>query len=90
MTAVGRFSLLSETRENPSIPTFFVALAGHPTDRNLQGNGKSQMYSDNGGGGMSLEEFGNLWTKKDMGGRHERFVSKVDQGDEYFGVSEAV
>ena len=28
MTSIGRFSMISETLENPSIPTFFIALSG--------------------------------------------------------------
>jgi len=76
MTAVGRFSLLSETGQNPSIPTFFVALVGHK-----QGEEPDK--------GMTLEEFETLWYEKQVNERHDRFVSRVDTSSgthEYFEV----
>mmetsp|Transcript_7084 Transcript_7084/g.13026 ORF Transcript_7084/g.13026 Transcript_7084/m.13026 type:complete len:567 (-) Transcript_7084:198-1898(-) len=45
MTCVGRFSLESETSTNPSIPTFFVALAGN---KPFTAHSFAQLWKDRG------------------------------------------
>jgi hypothetical protein len=45
MTSVGRFSLESETSTNPSIPTFFVALAGN---KPFTAQSFAQLWKDRG------------------------------------------
>jgi len=82
MTAIGRFSLKSETPENPSIPTFFVALAGHPKHKpELPVTSVKRLHSDDG---MTFAEFESLWNERDFHGKHERFLSKVSESDDRF------
>ena len=94
MTSIGRFSLRSETRENPSIPTFFLALGGAPrldlrsTTATSAGPSKS-WHPDSGGAGMSRAEFEEVWRRREMPSRHPRFHSRVSRGDDRYFEYEA-
>ncbi len=74
MTAIGHFSLKTETDSNPSVPTFFLALSNtkpeilNPSKRTL-----------------SPSEFEQTWLKKSMPEKHPRFHQKVSSSlDGYF------
>lgn len=71
MTAIGHFSLKTETDTHPSVPTFFLALS----------NPKSSALFNSS---MTIEEFERLWKKKDMPTKHPRFHHKVSDSDGYF------
>ena len=71
MTSIGRFSLQSETITNPSLPTFFVALAGPPVN-------SQQVYASDDSSIMSVNEFIDLWNRKQMSNRHPRFHASVN------------
>jgi hypothetical protein len=88
MTPLGRFSLKSETKENPSIPTFFMALAGgtpkyippmpFSSIQNLQQKHPSS---------MNLSELEFIYKERDFFSRHDRFKCKVsDKDDRFFEV----
>ena len=77
MTSIGRFSLHSETVTHPSLPTFFVALAGPPKNNRAFGNNDKNKDD----GGMSVTEFINLWNRKEISKRHPRFHSSVSPHD---------
>ena len=83
MTNVGRFSLLSETRSNPSVPVLVLTVTG---DRN--GNGPST--SSNGGesgpgsGSFKAEDFIRLYEQRGIGTKHPRFTARLDPTGSYF------
>ena len=69
----------SETKDNPSIPTFFIALSGRPSGGDY--NQRS--------GGMSSGEFESAWMKSEMPRRHPRFHSRVSPHDDRYFEYEA-
>lgn len=71
MTAIGHFSLKTETNTHPSVPTFFLALS----------NPKSPALFNCS---MTTGEFERLWKKKDMPIKHPRFHKKVSESEGYF------
>ncbi len=85
MTPLGRFSVKSETKQNPSIPTFFMAFSGGQPNytpsapfssiRNLQ----QKDYN-----GLTLPELEYIFKKKDFFSRHERFQCKISENDDRF------
>lgn len=77
MTSIGRFSLRSETSMNPSVPTFFVALSGKSDDQEISS-------SDSSDGGMSVDEFKNLWYDRGMHIKHPRFHSYIPSNENGF------
>eukprot|EP00562_Extubocellulus_spinifer_P004052 CAMPEP_0178516264 /NCGR_PEP_ID=MMETSP0696-20121128/25014_1 /TAXON_ID=265572 /ORGANISM="Extubocellulus spinifer, Strain CCMP396" /LENGTH=723 /DNA_ID=CAMNT_0020146515 /DNA_START=60 /DNA_END=2231 /DNA_ORIENTATION=+ len=83
MTSIGRFSMKSETKENPSIPTFFIALSGKPSRK---GDGNIDRTTSTCGScrGMSSGEFESTWMKSEMPSRHPRFHSRVSSQDDRF------
>lgn len=76
MTSIGRFSLRSETSMNPSVPTFFVALSGKSDDQEIS--------SSDSDGGMSVDEFKNLWYDRGMHIKHPRFHSYIPSNENGF------
>lgn len=78
MTAIGGFSLHSETISNPSLITWFVATAGAPT---LSSNTNHNTLNTQEKEDMSVFEFIQLWNRKDLSNRHPRFHSKVKNGE---------
>ena len=76
MNAPGRFSLKSQTEENPSIPAFFLALSGTKI-----ADGDAPIAAPRRFSSADLEE---AWLQRGMPTRHPRFHSTVDEGQQYF------
>jgi hypothetical protein len=83
MTAVGRFSLKSETDDKRSIPVFFLALSGTKTKASTEeegGDANNRFVSpirpttDSTFTASDLED---AWVRRGMPGRHPRFHSVV-------------
>ncbi len=62
MTPIGRFSLKTETKTNPSVPTLFIALSP-PTHNQIDS--------------MTVPEFESVWHKRKIPTLHPRFHYKV-------------
>jgi hypothetical protein len=79
MTAIGKFSLKSQTENNPSQPTFFLALSNAVVDSgdNVHNNGNKQSY-------MTANAFKKIWFDNEMHIKHPRFHSKVTSCGEFF------
>jgi hypothetical protein len=73
MTAIGKFSLRSQTESNPSQPTFFLALSNLTRDKSVTM-----------GPVMTASEFKETWYRKDMHRKHPRFHSKVSSCGDFF------
>eukprot|EP00804_Cyclotella_cryptica_P018705 CCRYP_007192-RA/>CCRYP_007192-RA protein AED:0.03 eAED:0.03 QI:254/1/1/1/0.33/0/4/1554/658 len=86
MTSIGRFSLKSESTDNPSIPTFFLALAGRKNKSQGHNAGPSSVYSAVSGGQnkFTVSDFESAWMAKDMPTRHPRFHSTVSAHDDRY------
>eukprot|EP00557_Chaetoceros_sp_GSL56_P002556 CAMPEP_0176492634 /NCGR_PEP_ID=MMETSP0200_2-20121128/9112_1 /TAXON_ID=947934 /ORGANISM="Chaetoceros sp., Strain GSL56" /LENGTH=645 /DNA_ID=CAMNT_0017890227 /DNA_START=58 /DNA_END=1998 /DNA_ORIENTATION=+ len=73
MTAIGKFSLRSQTDSNPSQPTFFLALSNHTRDKSVTKDPT-----------MTASEFRETWYRKNMHRKHPRFHSKVSSCGDFF------
>mmetsp|Transcript_25797 Transcript_25797/g.46551 ORF Transcript_25797/g.46551 Transcript_25797/m.46551 type:complete len:657 (+) Transcript_25797:131-2101(+) len=82
MTSVGRFSLKSETEENRSIPTFFLALSGEK--KKVDGTPDAAMHKFSPRKIFTVSDFEDAWLKRDMPSRHPRFHSTVCPQQQYF------
>ena len=87
MTAIGKFSLISQTDSNPSQPAFFIALSNanakattNVNANNAIGNIKTSTQTPY----MSTQEFQKIWFQKEMHIKHPRFHSKVSSCGEFF------
>jgi hypothetical protein len=85
MTSIGRFSMKSESADNPSIPTFFLALSGRKKN-NQDENDPSSAYSYISGSQnkFTVSDFESAWLYKDMPNRHPRFHSTVSPHDDRY------
>ena len=84
MTAIGRFALKSETINNPSIPTFFLALSDK-IDKNTDSLTNNNSSSDSSS--LSIEELESTWKSKKIFEKHPRFsycISKDPKNDYFF------
>ena len=79
MTAIGRFSLGSETLVNPSVSTFFLALSGDATTTTDTNADTSADTNDRSSRGMSVSEFQSTWTQRKMYEKHPRFAYVVSR-----------
>lgn len=94
MTAIGKFSLKTETPTNPSVPVFFLALSDPSTSTSISSTNKN-----NGDGNVKheypREQFGNqpnfttsefkqVWLDRKIHEKHPRFHSKVTPDGTYF------
>ena len=83
MTNVGRFSLLSETRSNPSVPVLVLTVTD---DRN--GIDASSSLNDGesgfGSGSFKAEDFIRLYEERGIGTKHPRFNARLDPTGSYF------
>jgi len=86
MTSVGRFSLKSETQDNRSIPTFFLALSGEKMKKGAVGGNHSSNTNSTPDTAMNkfsprkiftVSDFEDAWISRDMPTRHPRFHSTV-------------
>jgi len=88
MTSVGRFSLKSETEDNRSIPTFFLALSGEKITKSTDDNDSTtktlQDYNNTNRKLFTVTDFEEQWLKQDMPLRHPRFHSTVCDEQKYF------
>ena len=88
MTSVGRFSLKSETEDNRSIPTFFLALSGEKNmkkdDNDTTATKTLQDYNNTNRKIFTVTDFEEQWLKQDMPLRHPRFHSTVCDEQMYF------
>ena len=89
MTSVGRFSLKSETDNNRSIPTFFLALSGEKknkadTSTTNTSTTNTYMQSKLQSKIFTVSDFEDAWLKQDMPQRHPRFHSTVCPEQKYF------
>ncbi|KAL7517552.1 hypothetical protein ACHAWX_002465 [Stephanocyclus meneghinianus] len=86
MTSIGRFSLKSESIDNPSIPTFFLALAGRKNKSQDHNTGPSSVYSamSCGSNKFTVSDFESAWMAKGMPTRHPRFHSTVSTHDDRY------
>ena len=88
MTSIGHFTLKSETPQNLSIPTFFIALAG--PQRSKEETGVTVQHSRAMDGHEAREDFTvseleSMWLLRNMQFHHPRFHSKVcPKSDGYF------
>ena len=83
MTAIGKFSLISQTDNNPSQPAFFIALSNAKDN----GEGDAKDHIDTTGtwpSYMSAQEFQKTWFRKEMHIKHPRFHSKVSSCGKFF------
>jgi hypothetical protein len=74
MTSIGRFSLISETKYNPSIITFVIQLSNQNNDSNNTNHNSNFSKS---GGVLTSKEFVQLWISKQMDIRHPRFHQMI-------------
>lgn len=83
MTSVGRFSLKSETEDNRSIPTFFLALSG---EKNIpaEDEGDTSMNNRSQRKLFTVADFERAWMRRGMPARHPRFHSTVCPATTYF------
>jgi hypothetical protein len=79
MTSIGRFSLKSESAENLSIPTFFMALSGEKKEPS-----PSSALMSNTRNIFTVSDFESLWMERGMPSRHPRFHSTVSQHDDRY------
>ncbi|KAL3808656.1 hypothetical protein ACHAXA_001228 [Cyclostephanos tholiformis] len=86
MTAVGRFSLISETDDNRSIPVFFLALSGEKKKREEEEEETSggdaatatTVFSPHSTSTtFSVSDLEDAWIRRNMPVRHPRFHSVV-------------
>lgn len=82
MTNIGRFSLKTETKTNPSVPTFFIALSSPPSttssnDKSDNATGISRTHNRNESEVMTVPEFISTWHKRNMPSLHPRFHYKL-------------
>ena len=82
MTAVGRFSLKSETEDNRSIPVFFLALSGTKTKMPTEeeGDANNRFVSPirpTTDSTFTVSDLEDAWVRRGMPGRHPRFHSVV-------------
>eukprot|EP00584_Thalassiosira_punctigera_P005948 CAMPEP_0172540752 /NCGR_PEP_ID=MMETSP1067-20121228/11697_1 /TAXON_ID=265564 ORGANISM="Thalassiosira punctigera, Strain Tpunct2005C2" /NCGR_SAMPLE_ID=MMETSP1067 /ASSEMBLY_ACC=CAM_ASM_000444 /LENGTH=161 /DNA_ID=CAMNT_0013326665 /DNA_START=25 /DNA_END=507 /DNA_ORIENTATION=- len=85
MTSVGRFSLRSETEDNRSIPTFFLALSGEK--KKAEDNSSTPdttIHKFSPRKIFTVPDFEDAWLKQDMPSRHPRFHSTVCPQQQYF------
>jgi hypothetical protein len=75
----------SESEDNLSIPTFFLALSGSKNS-NEDESGPSSVYSavSNSRNKFTVSDFEHEWLDKDMSKRHPRFHSTVSQHDDRY------
>ena len=85
MTSIGRFSIKSESADNLSIPTFFLALSGQKTSRHDDAELSSVHASISGAQQkFTVSDFESVWLNKDMPNRHPRFHSTVSAHDDRY------
>ena len=86
MTSVGRFSLKSETNNNRSIPTFFLALSGEKNTKSTDDTTTKtlQDYNNTNRKLFTVNDFEQQWLKQGMPIRHPRFHSTVCDEQMYF------
>jgi len=86
MTSIGHFTLKSQTSQNLSIPTFFIALAS-----NLSSNDSIpvDLLPYKKPSDFTLSELESIWAKKNMAHLHPRFHSKICTKDEGFFIQDA-
>ena len=77
--------MVSETGDNKSIPTFFLALSGSKKNNEDQ-TGPSSVYASisNSQNKFTVEDFETAWLDKDMPNRHPRFHSTVSSHDDRY------
>ena len=86
MTPMGRFALKSETNENPSIPTFFLALAGGKPTYEPPSIVQRLQHTT-----MDVPELEELFKRRNFFLKHDRFQSKISKEDDrFFEVSRPV
>lgn len=79
MTPMGRFALKSETNENPSIPTFFLALAGGKPTYEPPSIVQRLQHTT-----MGIPELEELFMRRNFFLKHDRFQSKISKEDDRF------
>jgi hypothetical protein len=92
MTAIGKFSLKTETPTNPSVPCFFLALATKPGTNAgaLEGHAESGKIKNShsqvrtGSSPLTPAEFEQTWLESKMHEKHPRFHSKVTPCENFF------
>lgn len=70
MTSIGRFSYKSETIQNPSIPTFFLALSENNKNNDV----------------LNVNEMNEIWKQKKIMDKHSRFRSVISSHDDRYFV----
>lgn len=88
MTSIGKFSLKSQTDQNPSQPVFFLALSNHQIKPTKPGDEKDENVDYDEFGRkfpfMTAKEFTRTWIQRDIPKLHPRFHWKVSNCSNYF------
>jgi hypothetical protein len=88
MTAIGKFSLKTETPTNPSVPVFFMALSSKPGRKNEESaedlRSKVSINDTIDESPLTPAKFEKRWVESKMHEKHPRFSSKVTKDGNFF------
>mmetsp|Transcript_46814 Transcript_46814/g.114146 ORF Transcript_46814/g.114146 Transcript_46814/m.114146 type:complete len:807 (-) Transcript_46814:966-3386(-) len=84
MTNVGRFSLLSETRSNPSVPVMVLVVTDDRNGNDATSSSSKDGGSKSGSGSFNAEDFIRLYEQRGIATKHPRFNARLDPTGSYF------